>query len=101
MATQDIISLTEFKNDAAGWIKRLQKQPPVVLTQNGRGMAVVQSYEAWRQQQDSLAMMKIVAGGEADIRAGRVTPHDEVFADLHRDLDARVARAAKDSRKRG
>ena len=29
----DIISLTEFKNDASGWIERLQSQPPVVLTQ--------------------------------------------------------------------
>lgn len=43
MATQDIISLTEFKNDASGWIERLQSQPPVIITQNGRGRAVVQS----------------------------------------------------------
>jgi len=28
----DIISLTEFKNDAAGWARRLQSQPPIVLT---------------------------------------------------------------------
>ena len=41
MGHEEIISLTEFKSDASGWIKRLQKQPPVVLTQNGRGSAVV------------------------------------------------------------
>lgn len=46
VASKDIISLTEFKADAAGWIERLQHQPAVVLTQNGRGRAVVQSYEA-------------------------------------------------------
>lgn len=101
MATEEIISLTAFKSDASGWVKRLQNQPPVVLTQNGRGVAVVQSYDAWRQQQESLAMMKIVARGEADIREGRVTPHDEVFAELRRDLHARAESASKGKRKRG
>lgn len=101
MATEDIISLTEFKSDASGWIERLQHQPAVVLTQNGRGRAVVQSYAAYRQMQDSLAMLQVVAQGEADIRAGRVTPQDTVFADLRRDLGARVAPAVKGRRKRG
>lgn len=101
MAREDIISLSEFKSDAAGWIERLQSQPAVILTQNGRGRAVVQSYESYRQMQESLAMMQIVARGEADIRAGRVTPHDEVFAELRRDLSARTTPAAKDKHRRG
>lgn len=101
MAAKDIISLTEFKSDAAGWIKRLQHQEAVVLTQNGRGRAVVQSYETYRQMQESLAMLTIVAQGEADIAAGRVTPQDTVFADLRRDLKARFATPAKRRRKRG
>ena len=86
MATQDIISLTDFKSDASSWIERVQHQGAVILTQNGRGRAVVQSYESWRQMQDSLAMMQIVASGESDIRSGRVTPHGEVFAELRREL---------------
>ena len=60
----DIISLTEFKNDASGWIERLQSQPPAVLTQNGRGRAVVSSYDAFRAMQ-------------AVDRVGS-TPHDKV-----------------------
>ena len=60
----DIISLTEFKNDASGWIACLQSQPPVVLTQNGRGRAVVLSYDAFRAMQ-------------AVDRVGS-TPHDKV-----------------------
>lgn len=101
MATEDIISLTEFKSDAAKWIERLQHQEAVVLTQNGRGRAVVQSYEAYRQTQESLAMLKIVAQGEADIRAGRLTPQDKVFADLRHDLKAHFAAPATGRRKRG
>lgn len=101
MATEDIISLTEFKSDASGWIERLQHQEAVVLTQNGRGRAVVQSYDAYRQTQESLAMLRIVAQGEADIRAGRATPHKKVFADLRQDLKTRFATSAPGRRKRG
>jgi prevent-host-death family protein len=90
MPREDIISLSEFKSDAAKWIDRLQHEPPVVLTQNGKGRAIVQSYDAWRQMQDSLAMLQIVARGEEAIGAARFTPQDEVFADLHRDLEART-----------
>ncbi len=88
MTTRDIVSLTEFKSDASGWIERLQNQPPVVITQNGRGRAVVQSYESYRQMCDSLAMLAIVARGDSDIHAGKLTPHEKVFADLRRDLQA-------------
>ncbi|MDN5874657.1 MAG: type II toxin-antitoxin system Phd/YefM family antitoxin [Sinobacteraceae bacterium] len=85
----DIISLTEFKAHASEWVERLQHQPPIVLTQNGKGRVVVESYEAYQQAQDALAMMQIVARGEADVRAGRTTPHKQVFAELRRDLAAR------------
>lgn len=92
MAEQDIISLTQFKNDASGWIERLQSQPPIVLTQNGRGRAVVQSYESYQQTRDAMAMLSIVARGATDASAGRVTPHDKVFSDLRRDLLDRSGR---------
>lgn len=101
MGHEEIISLTEFKSDASGWIERLQDREAVVLTQNGRGRAVVQSYEAYRQTQESLAMLQIVAQGEADIRAGRVTPHKKVIADLRRELKALAAKPARGRRKRG
>ncbi len=84
----DIISLTEFKNDASRWVKRLQSRPPVVLTQNGRGVLVVQSYDAYRQQLDELAMMQIIARGEADVRAGRTIPHAQAMAEAYARIDA-------------
>lgn len=51
--------------------------------------------------QDSLAMMQLVAQGEVDIRAGRVTSQGEVFADLRRDLKTRFAAPPRERRKRG
>lgn len=75
------ISLTDFKNDARGWIKHLQDHLPVVLTQTGRRVGVVQRYEAYRQTQNTLAMLEIVAQGEADVRADRLITHEQVMAE--------------------
>lgn len=75
-----IISLSDFKSDASQWLKRLQEESDaVVLTQNGRASAVVQSYETFQRQQQALLMLKLLAQGEADIAAGRIIPQEEVF----------------------
>lgn len=87
----DIISLTEFKNDASGWIERLQHQPPVVLTQNGRGKAVVQSYESYRQMQLELALLKRLSLAQADLKAGRAKTTEEVFDQARKRLTKRLA----------
>jgi prevent-host-death family protein len=75
----DIISLTDFKNDASGWIERLQTQPPVVLTQNGRGRAVVLSYEAFRSMQAEVALLTRLSRAEDDRKAGRAKPQQDVL----------------------
>jgi prevent-host-death family protein len=87
----DIISLTEFKNDASGWIERLQHQPPVVLTQNGRGKAVVQSYESYRQMQLELALLKRLSLAQTDLKAGRTKTTEEVFEQARKRLKKRLA----------
>jgi prevent-host-death family protein len=88
----DIISLTEFKNDASGWIERLQHQPPVVLTQNGRGKAVVQSYESYQQQRYAVAVLQRVIQGQADALAGRTVPHEQVMAKLEAAIATQAAK---------
>ncbi|MFD0723996.1 type II toxin-antitoxin system Phd/YefM family antitoxin [Lysobacter brunescens] len=83
-----IISLSDFKADASQWLKRLQDaSESVVLTQNGRASAVVQSFESYQRQQQALLMLKLMAQGEADLRDGRLTPQAEAFDALR----ARIA----------
>lgn len=88
----DIISLTEFKNDASAWLERLQSQPPVVLTQNGRGKAVVQSYESYQQTQFSLALLTRLNRSLNDVQTGRAKPQDQVFEEARSRLEKRLAR---------
>jgi PHD/YefM family antitoxin component YafN of YafNO toxin-antitoxin module len=84
----DIISLTEFKSDASGWAQRLQKRSPVVLTQNGKGVLVVQSLEAYQRTLDGLAMAQIVSRSSRDIKDGRTYPHEQVMAEVYELIDA-------------
>ncbi len=82
-----IISLSDFKSDASQWLKRLQDESDaVVLTQNGRASAVVQSYDTFQRQQQALLMLKLLAQGEADIAAGRTSPQEEVFERIEKRL---------------
>lgn len=92
MASEAIISLTEFKNDAAGWVKRLQKQPPVVLTQNGRGVAVVQSYEEYERSRFESALVMRLNQALADDRAGRTIPHANIKKQIRSALEKRIAK---------
>jgi len=83
----DIISLTDFKNDASGWAQRLQSRPPVVLTQNGKGVLVVQSLDAYQRTLDGLALAQINARAAQDIEEGRTIPHEQVMAEVYALID--------------
>ena len=90
--SEHILSLSDFKADASQLLKRMQEDDatPLVLTQNGRASAVVQSYDDYQRLQKSLAMMKLLALGEADIQAGQLMPQDKVFAATRARLGARL-----------
>jgi PHD/YefM family antitoxin component YafN of YafNO toxin-antitoxin module len=68
--------------------ERLQSQPPVVLTQNGRGRAVVLSYDAFRAMQAEVALLTRLSRAEDDLKAGRAKPQEKVLT------QARAARQA-------
>lgn len=82
-----IVSVTEFKANAARMLEALgESDDEIVLTQNGRASAVVQSVAAHRRICESLLMLKLMAQGEADAAAGRTVPQEQLF----RELAARV-----------
>lgn len=90
--SEHILSLSDFKADASQLLKRMREHDatPLVLTQNGRASAVVQNYDEYRKLQESLAMMKLIAIGEADIAGGKLVPQEQVFADARAQLMARL-----------
>ena len=83
--SENIVPVSEFKARAADWLRRLQERSePVVITQNGKAAGVLLSPAAYDELTERLRFMKSVEQGLADVEAGRVTPHEEVVAEMRR-----------------
>lgn len=47
---------------------------PLVITKNGEAKAVLQDIGSFEQAQETLALLKLLAMGQADLAAGRIEP---------------------------
>ena len=54
----------------------------LVITQNGEAKAVIQDVASYVETQETLALLKILALGTAEVEAGQVRPVGEVVARL-------------------
>ena len=57
---------------------------PLVVTVDGEAKAVLQDITSYEQQQETLALLKLLALSQREVEAGRVRPAAEVFGDLRR-----------------
>lgn len=62
---------------------------PVFLTRDGEAKAVLMSVHEYERTRDTLAMLKIVALAERDIKEGRTIPAAEAFDQVKRSLRER------------
>jgi prevent-host-death family protein len=58
----------------------------MVITQNGEAKVVLQDLKEYEQQNESLAMLKLIAMGKADLKAQRYQSLDDAFESLDRDV---------------
>ena len=85
----DIKPVTYMKTRAAQLLETVARtRRPVVITQSGEPRGVLLDVDTYQELRDGALLLKMIAQGEADARASRLTPQDEVF----RDLRARPAR---------
>lgn len=67
-----------MKTETVSFLKqnaaRLELEEPMLVTQNGKPLYVVESYESSRRREEAISLLKIVALGQKDIAAGRVKP---------------------------
>lgn len=86
---QDIKPVTYMKTRAAQLLKTVARtRRPVVITQSGEPRGVLVDVTTYQELRDGALLLKLIAQGEADTRAGRLTPQDQVFKELR----ARLAR---------
>jgi prevent-host-death family protein len=75
--------ISYLKSHAAEIVKDIsESREPMLITQNGEAKLVVMDVRSYEQQEETLALLKILAMGNRDIVHGRFRDAREVFADL-------------------
>jgi antitoxin YefM len=74
---EDIRPLSEFRAGVASFVKRVNDtKRPLVLTQHGRGVAVLMDIQEFEAMRERLALLEDVAVGRAQIAAGEILEHE-------------------------
>lgn len=83
--TTHIRPLSFLKANAAQVLRELAlNQTPLVITQNGEAAAVLQDVHSFEKNQETMALLKILALGNAQIEQGRVATVKQTFANIRR-----------------
>jgi len=82
LATQ-IKPISYLKSHTADIVKNFASNPEtLIITQNGVAKMVVMDIHEYERQQETFAMLKILALGNRDIEQGKFRSAEDVFADL-------------------
>lgn len=80
MKIPDIIPVTDLRQDAAAVLKKLQGSvDPLVVTQRGRAIAVIQSIDAYERSEHERELLRLLAVGEKEIATGEGHTLTSVF----------------------
>ena len=75
--------ISAFKANAAEILGQIaETRNPVIITQNGEAKAVVQDVVSYEQGVETLALLKLLVMGKADVEAGRTVSVRDVIARL-------------------
>jgi prevent-host-death family protein len=85
-----IESVTALKTGAAKLLRTVNEtRRPVVITQSGEPKGVLLDFESYEELREATLLLKLIAQGEADARAGRALSQDDVFAAARARLSSR------------
>jgi len=75
--------ISYLKSHAAEIVKDIsESREPMVITQNGEAKLVVMDVLSYEQQEETLALLKLLAMGDRDLEQGRFRDADELFAEI-------------------
>jgi len=83
---EDIHSLTTFKRNSSGLMRRMKKTGrPLVLTVNGKAEAVLLDAAAYQEVASHLDTIASIRRGLAQARRGEGRPAEDVLDELERE----------------
>lgn len=75
-----------LKSHAAEIIKDIsENRKPMLITQNGEAKLVVMDVRSYEEQEETLALLKILALGNREIERGDYRSANDVFAELDKE----------------
>mgnify|MGYP005842659221 CR=1 FL=1 len=78
---EDIRPLSEFRAGVASFVKQVQEsRRPMVLTQRGRGVAVLMDVHEFELMQERLDILEDIYRADEQLATGEGVPHGEAKA---------------------
>lgn len=59
---------------------------PLIITQNGEAKAVIQDIESYQNMKNAIALLKVLAEGENDIKNGCFEAQESFFENIEKKL---------------
>ncbi|MFZ6767742.1 type II toxin-antitoxin system Phd/YefM family antitoxin [Undibacterium sp. Di26W] len=75
--------ISYLKSHTAEIVKDLtESREPMLITQNGEAKLVVMDVKSYEEQEETLALLKMLALGNREIEQGQFRDAEDVFAEL-------------------
>ena len=85
---RDVRPITQLKTHTAELVREVSERGrPITITQNGEAKVVVMDVENYDRWRASLALLKLLAVGEADVERGRTVKQTEAFRRARKELE--------------
>jgi prevent-host-death family protein len=83
MMSEKIKPISYLKAHASEIVRKVaENRSTVIITQNGEAKAIIQDIHVYEDMQESLALLKILAGSSNQIKKGEIKKSEEVFENL-------------------
>jgi len=83
--SSQIKPISYLKSHTAEIVRELsESREPLLITQNGEAKLVVIDVKSYEEQEEMLALLKILALGNHEIEQGKYRDAEDVFAELDR-----------------
>lgn len=81
--------ISYVKTHASEVIRQVnQDGKPLFVTLNGEAKVVIEDIREYEKQQETVALLKILALGRKEVERGEVKPAEEAFSDLEARIQA-------------
>ena len=84
----DVRPITQLKNRTADLVREVSEEGrPITITQNGEAKVVVMDVESYDRWRSSMALLKMLALGEADVERGRTVKQADAFRRARKEIE--------------